>query len=220
MTFGRLTPLQTRLLEVLSGLRPQWVLGGGAALAAVHTKHRPTRDLDLFWPRIAVLGEIADSTERCIKQACLSAEWIQREPSFARLRVSEGEEVVVLDLVAEPREFLVAATQLMIGKAQILVENPHEILVDKLCSLLGRSEIRDLEDVRVLLEAGGELERALRDAPRKDAGFSPLTLAWVLRGMDVAALADLSAWDPDSVTRLIPFRDSLVRRITDLAEPR
>ena len=103
---------------------------------------------------------------------------------------------------------------------EILVENPHEILVDKLCSLLGRSEIRDLEDVRVLLEAGGELERALRDAPRKDAGFSPLTLAWVLRGMDVAALADLSAWDQDSVTRLIPFRDSLVRRITDLAEPR
>ncbi len=125
----------------------------------------------------------------------------------------------MLDLVAEPREFLKAATQVTIGKARILVENPREILVDKLCSLLGRSEIRDLEDVRVLLETGAELERALKDAPRKDAGFSPLTLAWVLRGMDIAALANLSGWDTESAARLIPFRESLVRRITDLAEP-
>jgi hypothetical protein len=61
------------------------------------------------------------------------------------------------------------------------VDNRHEILASKLATLLERSETRDLADVKALLDAGGDLESALRDAPMKDAGFSPLTLAWVLR---------------------------------------
>jgi hypothetical protein len=68
------------------------------------------------------------------------------------------------------------------------VDQPHEILVTKLCALLGRSELRDLEDVRALLDAEGDLARALADAPRKEAGFSPVTLAWVLEQLPVAAM--------------------------------
>lgn len=220
MTLGRLSQLQTLLLEKLAGVKPQWVLGGGAALAGVHTKHRATRDLDLFWPGTAALGEIADTAIAGVRQAGFSAEWIQREPAFARLRVSNGEEVVVVDLVAEPGDFLEAAAQVMVGAAGILVESPHEILVDKLCALLGRSDLRDLEDVHALLGMGGQLERALSDAPRKDSGFSPLTLAWVVRGMDLTALGDLSGLDAASTSRLVLFRDDLVKKITDLAEPR
>jgi len=41
-------------------------------------------------------------------------------------------------------------------------------------TLLERSEIRDLADVKALLDAGGDLDAALRDAPTKDAGFSPV----------------------------------------------
>jgi hypothetical protein len=31
-----------------AGLQPPWTLTGGGALAGFHTKHRETRDLDLF----------------------------------------------------------------------------------------------------------------------------------------------------------------------------
>jgi hypothetical protein len=46
---GKLSALQQRILVVLSPLRPSWTLTGGAALAGFHTKHRETRDLDLFF---------------------------------------------------------------------------------------------------------------------------------------------------------------------------
>jgi hypothetical protein len=41
------------------------------------------------------------------------------------------------------------------------------------CRVCAALELRDLEDVRALLESGGDLERALADAPLKDGGFSP-----------------------------------------------
>ena len=45
---GKLDPLQVRVLEALSTIRPRFILGGGGALAGIHLIHRKTRDLDLF----------------------------------------------------------------------------------------------------------------------------------------------------------------------------
>jgi hypothetical protein len=44
-----LSALQQRVLVALSEIRPTWTLTGGAALAGFHTRHRETRDLDLFF---------------------------------------------------------------------------------------------------------------------------------------------------------------------------
>lgn len=52
--------------------------------------------------------------------------------------------------------------------------------MNKLTALLSRWAVRDLVDVRALVASGEDLDRALRDAPAKDGGFSPQTLAWVL----------------------------------------
>ena len=47
----------------LSGLQPAWTLTGGAALAGFYTKHRETRDLDLFFHHEKTLGSlVADAT--------------------------------------------------------------------------------------------------------------------------------------------------------------
>ena len=78
---------------------------------------------------------------------------------------------------------------------------------------------RDLEDVRVLLERGGNLERALADAPQKDGGFSPLTLAWVLRGFHPRVLAPAIGMKEEAVERLEQFKESLVQRLLDLTAP-
>ncbi len=91
--------------------------------------------------------------------------------------------------------------------------------MDKLCTLLGRSELRDLIDVRALLASGGDLGRALRDAPRKDAGFSPLTLAWILRGMRVDAMGTSLGLSGDEVADLARYRDELAARIAGVARP-
>ena len=175
----------------------------GAALVGFYTAHRTTRDLDLFWHGQERLGDV----ERRLLDAGLAVERLQTTTSFVQLRVSGGGEQVLVDLVADPVPVVEPPQQLAMG---VLVDTPHEILVNKLTTLIQRSELRDLEDVRVLVEAGGDLEQAIADAPRKDSGFSPLTLAWLLRSLPVSMSARLG-FDERALRQ---FRDALVEKMS------
>ncbi len=97
------------------------------------------------------------------------------------------------------------------------MDTAHQILVNELCALLGRSELRDLQDVEALLASGSDLARALEDAPGQDGGFSPLTLAWSLRQFPIPKLAKAVGWTDDAAAALARFRDELVDRVLRLA---
>ena len=103
------------------------------------------------------------------------------------------------------------------GNAEILVDSARAILAEKLCALLERSELRDLIDVEALLHAGEKLDVALADAPRRDCGFSPLTLAWVLRSLDVHAVAPSAGLDEAAAEKLDAFRQRLIEELVDVA---
>ena len=144
MSGDRLTPLQWRILRVLSGLKPPW-------------------------------------TERA-------------------------------SALEDPVRFEIAGSR-------ILIDSPHEILVNKLCALLSRSELRDLLDVKALVENGIDLDRALADAPRKDAGFSPLTLAWVLKGFQLRVLGGELGLGNAELEEIAKFQASLVERLVRSGAP-
>jgi hypothetical protein len=213
VTLGKLTDLQVRILRDLAVVRPRWTLTGGGALAGLHTKHRSTRDLDLFWRGAGQLGELPRDVRSLLESDRLDVEPVQITPAFCRLRVTGGGETVLVDLVADAAPVAEEPRETALQDVTILVDTRHEILVSKLCSLLERSELRDLEDVRVLIDVGGDLERAVGQAPTKDAGFSPLTLAWVLRDLPISSVASTSGWAPEEIVRLEKFRDELVRTI-------
>jgi hypothetical protein len=219
MSKAELTPLQTRVLEALSGLEPRFVLTGGAALVAVHLKHRTTRDLDLFWRDRALLGTLVTAVRARLESLGLEVTDLEASPSFHRLRAFDGTEACVIDLVADPAPTLEEPEPATIGRVTILIDTPREILANKLCTLLSRSELRDLQDVKALLEAGGDWDRALRDAPEKDGGFSPLTLAWVLRALDEGALAAAAGWSALETRGLSEFKAELVDRLVSASEP-
>ena len=90
---------------------------------------------------------------------------------------------------------------------------PHAILTEKLCALLERSELRDLVDVEALVRSGEDLNSAVADAPRRDSGFSPLTLAWVLRDWDVRKIAPSAGVSDTDAETLEHFRQSLIDRL-------
>lgn len=125
----------------------------------------------------------------------------------------------MLDLVAEPVPFVDAPQELTIGSVNIQVDSPHEVLVNKLYTLLSRQEIRDLQDVRHLVDAGGDLWRAVAHADRKDSGFSPQMLAWLLRGFPVRALAGAESIPDDEVGELEAFRDQFVSELLRRGNP-
>jgi hypothetical protein len=70
-----------------------------------------------------------------------------------------------------------------------------------------------------LLDAQGDLQRALRDAPAKDGAFSPVTLAWVLRGMPIENLGGVSGLTDASLENLESFRDELVDLLVQVTRP-
>lgn len=144
---------------------------------------------------------------------------LQSGSAFHRLQVESPEESVVLDLVAEPVATVEEPGEHALGKVRIRVDGPHEILVNKLCALVQRSELRDLLDVQELLARGGDLKRALRDAPRKDSGFSPLTLAWLLKDLSIQGPGRAEGWSEERLTALERFRRSLLETIGEGSRP-
>ncbi len=117
-----------------------------------------------------------------------------------------------MDLI---REYVVQMSpeKLIIGN--IRVDPPEEIMANKLCALLSRSEIRDLVDVRALELAGYKLEDALTAAQAKDRGLPPAQLAWVLSqiefGSDMIQPGDVSAQE------LRAYLAELIIRLTKTA---
>jgi len=214
---GSLSALQERILRCLSGLTPPWTLTGGAALAGFHTAHRTTRDLDLFWRDRAKLEDLPERVRARLVADGLDVAAVGSAPTFHRLNVTSRDETCLVDLVSEPAPALAPPEQVLLGDLSIPIDSAHVILVNKLCALLGRAEVRDLFDLEVLLERGGNLERAVGDAPRLDGGFSGLTLAWVLKGLRVAELARSERMDEAAIARLTDFKEHLMRRLTSMS---
>ncbi|MCA8970418.1 MAG: nucleotidyl transferase AbiEii/AbiGii toxin family protein [Planctomycetes bacterium] len=197
----------------MAGFDPDWTLTGGAALAGFYLGHRTTRDLDLFWRNRASLLEIRRDVLSRLQTAGFEVRELRVSEAFASLRVSNATESVIVDLIAEPVPSIEAPNNVGLGNVTIQVDTVHELLVNKLCSLLHRSELRDLVDIQALVDHGGDLDRAVRDAPSKDAGFSPLTLGYAISGWNVAEAARAGGLE-DRATELERFRDELLRRVT------
>ena len=99
----------------------------------------------------------------------------------------------------------------------IRVDPPEEILANKLCALLSRSEVRDLVDVRALELAGYKVERALEAAHAKDSGFTPAQLAWVLSEIEFGD--DLLPPGDISVDDLRSYLNELIERLVQQTHP-
>lgn len=184
---SRLSALQERVLDELAGMEPPWTLFGAGALIGFYLGHRTTRDLDLAFRPFVELGEIPREVEARLSLAGLHVDHVHRAVSFVRLRVNDGTESIELDLVADPTTPTEPAAELRPG---IRVDTARALLAQKLCALLSRTELRDLEDAGALIDAGGSLEQGLRDAAHLDGGFSPPTLAWLLQSFPVERAAE------------------------------
>jgi hypothetical protein len=210
---SRLTKLQTEVLGAFFSREQRFYLTGGGALAGYHLGHRETHDLDLF-----TLSPVMEDGMRALRDAArqmgASLEDVRTAPEFRRVLLSRGGESVVIDLVVEHSEQVRPEKP---AHGIVHVDPPEEILANKLCTLLGRSEIRDLVDARALEGLGLPLNEALAAAQRKDGGLTPGQLAWVLSQVSIGEDAVL----PGGVApgELRDYLRGLVERLVRLAHP-
>jgi hypothetical protein len=210
---SRLTRLQTDVLAAFFQREQGFYLTGGGALAGYHLGHRETHDLDLF-----TLSPAMDDGLRALRDAArelgASLEEIRTAPEFRRILLSRGNESVVVDLVVEHAE---QVSREKPAHGVVRVDPAEEIFANKLCTLLGRSEVRDLVDVRALEGLGLSLEQALAAGQRKDGGLTPAQLAWVLSQITIGDEATI----PAGVTpkELRDYLRGLIDRLARLAHP-
>jgi hypothetical protein len=121
---------------------------------------------------------------------------------------------MVVDLVVEHAE---QVSREKPAHAGVRVDPAEEIFANKLCTLLARSEVRDLVDVRALEGLGLPLEQGLAAGQRKDGGLTPAQLAWVLSQIAIGDEATI----PAGVTpgELRDYLRGLIDRLARLAHP-
>jgi hypothetical protein len=202
-----LSALQLDFLDAFFRNDVHFFLTGGAALAGFHLGHRGTEDLDLFTTEDAMADGMAAVTDAA-RELGGTLEAIHTTPDFRRVLLRRGEEAIVVDLV---REYVAQAAPEKPMVNGIRVDPPREILANKLCALLSRSEIRDLVDVRALEVAGYPMEDALEDAAAKDSGMTPAQLAWVLGQIELGD--DLIPPGGVSVEELRRYLTELIDRL-------
>lgn len=213
MTKAALNNLQKDFLQAFFSRENRFYLTGGAALVGFYLGHRETNDLDLFTLENEVENGFALAREAA-RSLGATVEAIQTAPDFRRLLVRRGDEAIVVDLI---REYVFQLEREKREIGGISIDSAEEILANKLCALLSRSEIRDLVDVRELEKAGFSLAEALAVAAKKDAGLTPAQLAWVLNQIKFGD--EVQPPSGISVAELRAYLDDLIRRLKQLAFP-
>lgn len=136
-----------------------------------------TKDLDLF----TVSGNAFEEADADVRSVCqqISAqvEALRTAPHFRRYRVSRGEGRTLLDLVLDEVPQLFPDK---LSRQGILFDQPEEVLVNKICSIVGRGESRDFVDTYFLASLGLDRDAALARAYLKDGGVDAGTLLYVL----------------------------------------
>ncbi|MBS1790715.1 MAG: nucleotidyl transferase AbiEii/AbiGii toxin family protein [Acidobacteria bacterium] len=213
MASHRLSALQLDFLRAFFARESRFFLTGGAALVGFHLGHRETYDLDLFTLEDALDAGAALAAE-IARQWDASLESIQTYPDFRRLLLRRNDEAIVLDLVRERVAQITPEKPIVNG---VRVDSPEEILANKLCTLLSRSEVRDLVYVRALEMAGYRIENALSAAATKDTGLTAAQLSWILSQIELGD--DLIPPGGVSIEELRQYLDDLIARLTRLAFP-
>ena len=213
MANHHLSVLQLDFLHAFFQREHRFFLTGGAALVGFHLRHRETYDLDLFTLDDVMTEGFAAVTE-VAQQFGASLESLQTSPDFRRLLLRRDAEAIVIDLVRE-RVAQAMPEKMVVG--EIRVDPPEEILANKLCALLSRSEVRDLVDVYALESIGYRVEDALLAAHQKDRGLTPAQLGWVLQqiefGDDLVPPGDVSRQE------LHEYLDDLIARLAKISLP-
>jgi hypothetical protein len=98
------------------------------------------------------------------------------------------------------------------------VDPPREILINKICAILGRSEPRDLVDLFFLDRAGLRVLDALADGRRKHAGLTSAMLGWAINQVPLDRLPD-GLLVPVALEELRAFRTRLADALERLSFP-
>ncbi len=175
-------------------------LTGGAVLVGWELGHRSTDDLDLFTNEDGAMETADVSVKGAAAAVGAQVKGLIASPDFRRFLVTRGAETVDVDVVRDRSVRLYAK----VIRDGIEMDSAEEIFVNKICAIVGRSELRDIVDLRALEKRGLRVEDYLAQAQRKDGGVTSATLAWLLGSLE-GGDAETRAFASELSERMLKF---------------
>lgn len=200
--YKRLSSLQNDLVRMWFQHTSEYFVTGGTALVGYYDVPRTTDDVDLFTTSRVCFDEAPGLVSRVCESLGAEANTLRTAPDCHRYRIRRRDEETLLDVVYDMAPQLHAVKSKM--PDGVLADAPDEILVNKLCALVGRSEPRDYYDVFILSQSGLDPDVALTQATVKDAGVDRESMAFVLAGLNWETFT-IPGVDVDTVARVATF---------------
>ncbi|MDI6774762.1 MAG: nucleotidyl transferase AbiEii/AbiGii toxin family protein [Verrucomicrobiota bacterium] len=182
-----ITPLKRDFLKGFFAACRDFYLSGGSALGIFYLEHRLSYDLDFFTGRPVnwmVLGNTVTGVAAAIGARLES---ITAAPYFHRYSLQRGSEKEVLDFVVEQTRQLDQEKEEFGG---IRVDTLREIGVNKICTLIGRCEMKDVVDLYFLSKRGLSIREHFAEAKTKEGGLDPAMISLFLAKLAHAPLPD------------------------------
>jgi hypothetical protein len=211
-----LYPLQDKVLDIVDSLGTSFYLTGGTALSRFHFNHRYSDDLDFF---LNDDPKFQDGVKRIIN--AISGNGLKqiiekRDESFCRLTV-EG--ILKLDFVNDIF-FYYGAVEIRPSGPFSRIDNPMNILANKITAFNDREEPKDIADIWIISKMlPVDWKEMFTAADSKAAGLSAPLIAekieefnlktfdkvkWVKRPSDEIFKADMEKVISD-ILRINPF---------------
>ncbi|HLP57390.1 MAG TPA: nucleotidyl transferase AbiEii/AbiGii toxin family protein [Candidatus Deferrimicrobium sp.] len=210
-----LTSLKYDFLVSFFKQRQDFFLTGGSALGIFYFDHRYSYDLDLFtekdidWHFLELLF-VSISEE-------IKAEYriITKAPFFHRYELTRDKDREIIDFVIDK----VPQLDKEKNKFDIIkVDTPFEIGINKICTLLSRSELKDLIDLYFLVQNGFDVKGNIENAKQKDGGVEPAIISYLLSGLVISEPPDYMIKEV-SIGELERFISNLKSIMADISFP-
>ena len=212
-----LTKLKKDFLKEFFSIEKRFFLTGGSALGIFYLDHRLSYDLDFFtcekninWKEIeGTIGLISNKIDA-------SFEHIKSAPTFHRFQLVRNNEIELIDFVIEYVEQIDSVKNNISG---MIIDTKNEISVNKICTLLSRSETKDIIDLYFLHNEGFDIVKNIENAQKKDAGLEPAILSFLLSSITIKDIPNYMLKEI-SVNEINSFISDLQIKLADIAFPK
>ncbi len=211
-----LTPLKRDFLKAFFDLNGDFFLTGGSALGIFYLQHRFSFDLDFFTTKENINWHVLDgeihAASNTVSASCSS---ITVSPTFRRYEIRRVDEREILDFVIDFVPQIDSAKEHIDG---LRIDTLREIMLNKICTLIERCEIKDVLDLFFLDRRGFKVCDYFDDAKKKEGGLDPAMLSFILARMQIKVIPDY-VLETVEIDELQCFVDYLRKMFSNMAYP-
>lgn len=206
-----LSALQKEIIQEFFRITDKFYLTGGTPLSAFYLKHRYSIDFDFFTSDEIAFQNINTIIHKICKNLAKKYSIITDTFYFKHINVidNSSRELLILHFSYDITEQF---NKIKNRFDNIIVDTLEDILINKICAILGRSEIKDLIDLYFIAQEGYDILKYIPYAQKKNGGLEKEVLAYCLNNIKID-FDDKMMIKKVTIEQLNTFKEDLLKKL-------